>query len=366
MKISIKSALTDKLCNLTEIRFIRESVFALAGIVVCWPHLLLAQHTAPNSPKVQEQSVFNEELEIDPIQRPAHLTKAAISALSKDERVVSCLENEGLRPEQLPANWFIASEIRLDGKGGHDLIVLPGDRLPETPPGEPSQNVCLVGANTAQFWVLRKTRVGFTIVLSQIAHGLDVLQTKTNGLRDIRLNAVVGGYGDTIDYTFDGRSYEIAERSSELLGAEVPLDLSNYETREPLVQLDGQPADPIRATARAWVWQRWHAHKLSYLEVRTIADDGTQETATYFVNRTATQDWQIVVKVHRIHSVPGSSTKRHKVIENELAVASKVQRIEPVTDDSRPVRVWPESEELHDSEYKLQFLDYADRTVTTL
>jgi hypothetical protein len=366
MEISTKFAPVNELLKLTETVFTCWRSLLLAIIVFSWPRLLLGQHIAHASPKLQEQSGFNYELEIDPIQRPVKLTSPAINTLSKDERVASCLEHEGLRPEQLPSNWFIASEIGLAGSGGRDLVVLPGDRLPETPAGEPSQNACLVGANTAQFWVLRKMRKGFTTVLSQIAHGLEVQQSKTNGLRDIRLDSVVGGYADTVDYKFDGQSYEMTGRSSELIGAEAPHDLSGYETREPLVQQRGQPSEPILTTARGWIWKRWKAHKLSYLKVRIIADDNTEEICTYFVNKSESLDWQVVLKVHRIRSVLARSAKTHWVIENELLIASKLQRIKPTTDDSPSAGTWPESEDLHNSDYKLEFLDYSNRTVATL
>ncbi len=207
--------------------------------------MLPCQHSVANAPRGQEQSNFTVELEIGPIQRPVQLSGTALSTLSKDKRVASCLEDAGLRPEQLTADWFIASEIHLGGPRERDLIVQPGGPIPGTPPGEVSQNFCLVGANTAQFWVLRKTPQGFALVVSQMAHDLKVLRTRTNGLRDIRLAAAVGGYYAALDYRFNGHSYEIAGRSSELTGAEIPHDLSGYETAKPFLQPRGQPSGPI-------------------------------------------------------------------------------------------------------------------------
>ena len=101
------------------------------GAVLCLPHVLTAQHAKPKEQK--EQSDFGIELEAVPIQRPVTLRRAALDALSKEASVASCLENEGLSSEELPANWFVASEIHLDGATESDLVVLPGGRLPDTP-----------------------------------------------------------------------------------------------------------------------------------------------------------------------------------------------------------------------------------------
>jgi hypothetical protein len=185
------------------VQFILKSALVLVAIVLAGTRMLPGQHSVANAPRRQEQSQFS--VELVPIRRLVRLSEAALSVLSKDERVASCLENAGLRPEQLPADWFMASEIHLNGPGERDLIVSPGG-----PQDGPPQNDCLVGANTAQFWVLRKTPEGYTLVLSQIAHNLDVLQTRTNGFRDIRLSAVVSLQVVTIHYRFSGHSYELA------------------------------------------------------------------------------------------------------------------------------------------------------------
>jgi hypothetical protein len=110
------------------------SIFGLAvfGVVLCVPRVLTAQHTKPDERK--EQSKFG--IEDPALQRPVILVRAALDALSKDERVASCLESEGLTANELPPNWFRASEIHLDGPNEGGLVVLPGDPLPATPAGE--------------------------------------------------------------------------------------------------------------------------------------------------------------------------------------------------------------------------------------
>lgn len=162
----------------------------------------------------KEQSGFNYELEIDPVQRPAKLSRAALLVLSKDVMIHSCMERQKLSAEDLPANWFIASEIHLDGPSAIDLVVLPGDRVPGTPDGEVSPNACLLGANTGGFWILRATPSGFDLVLSQMAHSLDVLHSRSHGLRDVRLFTISLTTTFIQEFRFDGGRYRLHRTSS--------------------------------------------------------------------------------------------------------------------------------------------------------
>lgn len=265
-----------------EFRWPSLSTMALVVVsaVLCLPQVLAAQHAKPK--EQAEQSDFGIELEAVPIQRPVTLQRDALDALSKDASVASCLENEGLRSSELPANWFVASEVHLDGANKGDLVVLPGGRLPDTPKGEISPNACFLGANTAQMWVLHNIQRGFKLVLSQIGLGMSVLPTRTNGLRDIEVGAAVGGYDDSIDYKFDGESHKIAGRTSNLIGAELPHSLSAFKTRKMLVQSPAQTSETVRGEARAWIWRQWREHETSYLTVK-IYDGASEETSSYFI-----------------------------------------------------------------------------------
>jgi len=336
---------------------------AIVSVVLFIPHLLIAQHIKPTEQR--EQSGFGIELEVAPIQRPVTLPRVALDALSKDERVASCLENEGLSSKELPANWFVASQIHLDGPSEIDLIVLPGERLPDTPAGEISPNACLVGANTAPMWVLRGTQHGFKLVLTQIGHHMDVLATRTNSLRDIEIGAFVGGYADSIDYKFDGGSYKIAARKSELIGAELPHTISAFKTPKRFIQLPAQTSEAVRTQARAWIWQQWKKQRPSYLKLRTH-DKTADETCSYFIAPDENGNWQVTIQVLRIVRDVDATASQHRVTEKELLVATQVQRVEPATDDSHLPRVISEGEIRKRSKYRLQFVDYGDRTVATL
>lgn len=331
----------------------------LITAVLSVPQALTAQHTKPKDPK--EQSEFGIERDIIPIQRPVTLPQGALDVLSKDDRIASCLENDELSAEELPANWFAASEIHLDGPNETDLVVLPGDRLPDTPPDEPSANACLLGANTGQMWVLRQTRDGVRLVLSQVGLGLTVLSTRSNGLRDIQIGAAGMGYVDSIDYKFDGQSYAIAARRTELGGAELPRALSAFKTRKLLVQLPGQPSKVVRAQARVWLWQQWSLKKYSYLKLKT-----RDEMADYFIGPGETGEWQIIIQVRRIVRADQATASQHRITERQLLVATEIQRVEPTTDEMDNPRVISKDEILPKSKYRLQFLDDANRTVASL
>jgi hypothetical protein len=334
---------------------------AVVSTVLCVPHVLTAQHAEPTGQK--EQSEFNIGADM-PMQRPIILPRAALDALSRDERVASCLEHEGLSAEKLTGNWFVASEIHLDGPNETDLIVLPGGRLPDTPAGEISPNACFLGANTAQMWVLRETQNGFKLVLSQIGLDMSVLATRTNGFRDIEVGVADGGYVDSIHNKFDGQSYKISTRTSQLTGAELPR-LSAFKTRKLLIQRAGQDSETVRAQARAWLWQQWRERKACYVKLKTH-DETVDETSSYFITPDEKGEWQVTIQVRRIVRDDQATASQHRITESELMIATEVQRVEPTTDEWHTPRVISEDEVLPESKYRLQFLDYASRTAATL
>jgi hypothetical protein len=335
------------------------------GAVLCVPHLLIAQSSKSSASNKTEQSDFGIELEAEPIQRPVDLPRAALdalsNALSEDNRDAHCLERNGSSDGQLHSNWFAASEIHLDGPDEVDLVVLPDSRNPDTPKGSIPPIMCLIGANTAHMWVLRKTKTGFQVVLSEIGLGMNVLSTRTRGLRDIRVGAAVGGYDDEIEYKFDGKSYQIARRKSELIGAELPGSLSGYETRKSLIQLPDQTAESVRAQARAWIWQEWWQRR-SYLKIKT-RDDEADETASYYIAPDTKGEWQIIIKTHRVLR---ATPTQGSITEDKLSIATDIQRIEAPAGGSNRQRVIPDTENVPESKYRLQFLDYGERIIGTL
>jgi hypothetical protein len=343
---------------------IMKGILAITICALCLPQVLQAQRVQTNAQP--EQSEFGID-DPDQVQRPVELTRAALDALSTDKRVASCLEHNDMNPEDLPANWFIASEIHLGGADEEDLVVLPHVPLPEPHAGKISPNACLIGAKTAQMWVLRSTETGFQLVLSQLGLGMEVLSTRTNGFRDIQVGLAVAGYDDEFDYKFDGTSYQIAGRTSTFYAGEakVPSSLSGFETRRPLIQRRGKSSEAVRAKARAWIWRHWEMHKRAYIKVETH-DEAADETASYYLAPDEKGEWEVTIDIHRIVRTDAATSSFRSISEKDLYIAETVQRVEPTSAERYPPVVIPESESVPESKYKLQFLDYRGIAIAEL
>lgn len=155
--------------------------------------------------KLHEQSVFDAEQDDAgaPIRRPVEIPTSVLDILRHDPRVLNCEKYKNISVNQIPAKWFIASEIHLDGSAEKDLIVLPRLDL-DLKPG----NVCLLGANIYPFWVFASRGNRYELVLETNALGLRVLHSQTNGYRDIE-GSVATAIVTTVTFKFDGQKYEV-------------------------------------------------------------------------------------------------------------------------------------------------------------
>jgi hypothetical protein len=171
----------------------------LAFMVALAATLAHAQHA--NKPGSREQLVFSTEQQLLPVERPVSIPEGALQALRDNEYVRTCL-SKGQTPEEIPASWFVGSEIHLDGPDEIDLIVLPN-------------NGCLLGANIGPFWVFRKTPQAYELVLDVHVHDLRVLGTRSNGYRDIRTWSATAVTRTTVLFRFDGHKYQPYQTKSE-------------------------------------------------------------------------------------------------------------------------------------------------------
>lgn len=147
----------------------------------------------------QEQTQFAAEGEVE---KPVDLPDEVLRELMNDERNQTCLGINETK-EQMPASWFAASQIHLNGDRLPDLVVTP-------------KNACLFGANMVPFWVFRSTNQGYKLALSMSGLALQVLNSKTNGYRDIETSAVVQTrYVVTLTFKFDGSQYKQTGRREE-------------------------------------------------------------------------------------------------------------------------------------------------------
>jgi hypothetical protein len=158
----------------------------------------IVAETQGNKTLPTEQSLFG--MEGPAIERPVTLPAGVLKILQKNDFVLTCLEKDR-SPNEIPASWFVGSEIHLDGPGQIDLIVVP-------------KNGCLLGANVGPFWIFRKVRMSYVLILDVSSHDLEVLGTRWNGLRDIKIwSATVNTLTSEV-FRFDGQRYITHEKKS--------------------------------------------------------------------------------------------------------------------------------------------------------
>jgi len=82
-----------------------------------------------------------------------------------------------------------------------------------------SSKGCLNGADNIWFWVFLKTARGYRLVLTGGAISVDVLRSRTNGLRDIETNVATARTNYMNIYKFNGSAYH-ARRCTEATPAD--------------------------------------------------------------------------------------------------------------------------------------------------
>lgn len=173
---------------------------------------VVAQKT--NKGQELEQTRFGAEEGVrKPVEIPAGALQVLRDTLSRGP--LNCIKGKGTTSEQVPASWFAASEIHLEGQEETDLIVLPNVlkiAAHELPPAAG----CLLGANVGPFWVLRRNTSGrYGLLLETYAQGLDVLDSRTNFYRDIQTGTATPAARTTALYKMDVPQYQIAEKKTE-------------------------------------------------------------------------------------------------------------------------------------------------------
>jgi hypothetical protein len=267
------------------------------------------------------------------------LPECARRLLAQDTKTAGPLKYEAMSPEELPEDWFTASEETL-GQGSEKLLVVMGAKM-------------MRGANINPFWIFRRSGQTCKVILSVAAHNLVVLKRRTNGLPDIQIGGSTAVTLFESWYEFDGESYRRARTLTQPIGYEVPQDLSGFETRPPLIQTVSQDPSALLSKARDWLWRHWHSQKPSYLKVILHSKEGDETTTTYFLERGA--DGPIIaVQIHSVsvdrapHSGP-----RKTVVEDEILVATSIERRWAIAGNpDRKSRV-PDSQDASPDSYEL-------------
>jgi len=92
---------------------------------------------------------------------------------------------------------FVGSTVDLDG-GGRKL-----DWIAKTADG------CGWGASTAKIWILRHEKTRYRVVLDSGGQGVVLLNSKTNGLRDLEMPSGTAGRFSAALFKFDGVRYTV-------------------------------------------------------------------------------------------------------------------------------------------------------------
>jgi hypothetical protein len=99
-----------------------------------------------------------------------------------------------------PANLFRAAEVCLDGSDDVDLIVI---------------GVCpMCGADNGWFWVVRSPHKNPSVVLWAGGNSLEVLGSRTHGIRDVRSLWSSPSETDETIYHFNGSKYKQWKKTS--------------------------------------------------------------------------------------------------------------------------------------------------------
>jgi len=166
-------------------RILASSLF-LAGLLIISANAQIAQQTDST-----EQTSFSMD---SPFEKPFTLSDIAKKALATDRNIARALKDSQLSLENIPKDWFLASEVHLGPKSETDLLVV-GLGISQ-------------GPNRAGFWILRPTAQGYEISLATIAHDLTILETRTNRLRDIETHFLATAQTQGRKYEFDGQLYQ--------------------------------------------------------------------------------------------------------------------------------------------------------------
>ena len=152
-------------------------LFACLGIIGL---IVTSGYTQIQSRHSKDQSVFGADSEVE---RQVAVPEAALKILRTNLKA---------SPDELSAEDLKVSEIHLDGSTEVDLVALG-----------------VHGAHTVPFYILRPITNGYQLVLSSVGDSMTVLSSRTNGLRNVKVEAYMFAGTKTISiiYRFDGHKY---------------------------------------------------------------------------------------------------------------------------------------------------------------
>jgi hypothetical protein len=92
----------------------------MRAIVILTLLSAVAEAQNPGAVPPRDQTVFG--MEGVPVSNPVDLTNSALQVLRKNKFILSCLE-DNQSPQDIPASWFVGSEIQL--AGAKEVALMP-------------------------------------------------------------------------------------------------------------------------------------------------------------------------------------------------------------------------------------------------
>jgi hypothetical protein len=152
-----------------------------------------AAHSAGHhAHSVHEDSTFYEGT---PFQNPAPISPEVLRVLAKSDAAKEILDSAAEAGKVDTAQLFRAREVHLSGEKDEDLVVLG------TPPKP--------GLDPNWFWVVRSANRAPQVVLHAGSGSLKLLESRTNGYRDILMVSPLASRTRCVTYHFDGNRYNV-------------------------------------------------------------------------------------------------------------------------------------------------------------
>ena len=253
--------------------------------------------------KSAEEVSFSMEL---PFDRPARLSDAAKKTLASDATVADVMRDEHFSVETIPTDWFTASVVHLGPRDHSDLVVM-------------GRGISL-GPYSAGFWVLRQTSQGYDIMLATNTHDLALLETSTNGLRDIEIGLTTLSGRLTDRYKFDGQRYQKSEPAQESPSSKIPTGEAKFTSTS------GDPHDEKELQFKVVLTGEMVGENKAHLAITNfLASDGVGLTLIHgeFASTPAAQEYfeRVLSKALKIAERSEKKDATGKVVGNRAIAA---------------------------------------------
>jgi hypothetical protein len=148
------------------------------------------------TPPAAEQTTFAED---EDIENPVPVPPAVLALILEDDMAKEALEtaNESVRKDA--SQCLRAAEVHLAGSGEIDMLVIGSSPM--------------AAADAAWFWVVRSVNQKPQVVLRAAGNTIALLDTRTNGFRDVGTAWASASQSSQSTFRFDGAVYKETDAS---------------------------------------------------------------------------------------------------------------------------------------------------------